>query len=76
MTVLEGNVFKYTFFLLIFFIGLPNRNSLTKIEIHMRGPKAAKKIWQYKHQLGGCENGGAPDTTLEQLIKIFLKDLR
>ena len=41
----------------------------------MRAPKAAKKIRQYKHQLGGCENGGAPDTTLEQLSKIFLKDL-
>ena len=41
----------------------------------MRSPKAAKKIWQYKHQLGGCRNGGAPDSTLEQLCKIFLKDL-
>ena len=41
----------------------------------MRAPKAAKKIWQYNHQLGGCEYGGAPDTTLEQLSKIFLKDL-
>ena len=41
----------------------------------MRAPKAAKKIWQYKHQLGGCKNGGAPDTTLELLSKIFLKDL-
>ena len=30
----------------------------------MRAPKSAKKIWQYKHQLGSCENGGAPDTTL------------
>ena len=28
-----------------------------------------------KHQLGGCENGGAPDTTLEQLSKVFLEDL-
>ena len=73
MTVFEGNVLKYTFF--AYFIGLPNRNSLTKIEIHMRAPKAAKKIWQYKHQLGECKNGGAPDTTLEQLSKIFLKDL-
>ena len=28
-----------------YFIGLPNRNSLINIEIHMRAPKAAKKIW-------------------------------
>ena len=41
----------------------------------MRTPKAAKKIWQYKHQLGGYKNGGALDTTLEQLSKILLKDL-
>ena len=64
-----GFVLNYTFF--SYFIGLPNRNSLIDIEIHMRAPKATKKIWQYKHQLGGCRN----DSTLEQLCKIFLKDL-
>ena len=73
MTVFEGNVLKYTFF--AYFIGLPNRNTLTKIEIHMRAPKSAKKIWQYKHQLGGCKNGAAPDTTLEKLSEIFLTGL-
>ena len=41
----------------------------------MIAPKASKKIWQYKYQLRGCKNGGAPDTTLAQLNKIFLKDL-
>ena len=41
----------------------------------MRAPKSAKKIWQYKHQLGGCKNGSAPDTTLEKLSEIFLTGL-
>ena len=41
MTICEGNVLNYTFF--SYFIGLPNRNSLINIEIHMRSPKAAKK---------------------------------
>ena len=71
MTVFEGNVLKYTFF--AYFIGLPNRNSLTKIEIHMRAPKSARKISQYKHQLSGCKNGATTnDTTLEKLSDIFL----
>ena len=73
MTFFDGNVLKYTFF--AYFIGLPNRNSLTKIEIHMRAPKSARKIWQYKHQLGSCKNGAAPDTTLEKLSEIFLRGL-
>ena len=41
----------------------------------MSGLSFRETIWQYKHQLGGCRNGGAPDSNMEQLCKIFLKDL-
>ena len=41
----------------------------------MRATKSARKIWQYKHQLGSCKNGAAPATTHEKLSEIFLTGL-
>ena len=51
-------------------------NSLVTIELHMRHPQSNNKLWQYKHDLGGCLNGSAPAAAMEDLVPVFLNDLK